>query len=350
MNDNDIEYTIFRIITGQTYFEYNTEEYLLKHPSVDIKHKAAVLYNNILNEEKYENWIREENSERIMISLGIWDNNTNEIIKRLYSRLDDIKVDLYKSWMMPSQQKSIRKNLDHIKKELNKILVIKYNFFNHTLEGYATSIKSEYLICQTLYKNNNLVFDFNNRSDPKSYAQFNNLSQEIDKLGIQLHNMKIVARSPQWKSYWGARKYNNLFDNTIVNWTDDQRMIYKLSQMYDNIYEHPECPEEIVINDDDMLDGWMIMQQREQNRNKKQKGVESRNKGLQNASEVFLFPQNDEEFKDIIGLNSVEGKMTIQEKMRFIEQRGEAEEYELPDVQRNIRNEINELNKRMKQK
>lgn len=347
-NENNNENLLYRIVSGKTIFDYLDEEYLLKSPTIDIKYKASLLYNKIISEEKYQNWIREEDIEKIMISLGIWNTNTNDIINALYKRLDDLKVDLFKVWMMPSQQKTIRKNIEHIKKQLNKILAIKYNFYNHTLEGYASSIKNEYLICQTLYKNNKLAFDFNNKSNSKSYAQYNSIVQEIEKMSIGLHDIKVLARSITWKSYWSANKNHNIFDGAVIDWTDDQRTLFKVSQMYDNINEHPECPENIVIEDDDMLDGWMIIQQREQNKAKKEKRLESSNKGLKNATEVFLFPKDQEEFSDIMSLNSVESKMAIKEKMDFIQKKGSAEEYELPDVKRNIQATINEMNKRLK--
>jgi hypothetical protein len=345
-NDNDIENFLYRILCGYTCFEYNDEQYILKSPNSDIRYRATILYNKIISEEKYHNWIREENIEATMISSGVWGRNTEDVIKGLYKRLDDLKIQLYKSWIMPSQQKPIRKNIEHIKRELNKILSIKNNFYNHTLEGYASSIKNEYIICQTLYKNTKLVFDFNNISSSKSYLDFNNISQEIEALTVNISDIKKLARSPSWKSYWTANKNHSVFSGPVSEWSEEQRLLYKLSQMYDNIYEHPECPEDIVIEDDDMLDGWLLLQQRERVKAKKQKSLELNNKKIKDSNEVFLFPKSQEEFADVMALNSDEARLDIQEKMRFIEAKGSAEDSELPDVKRNIQLQLNALNKR----
>jgi hypothetical protein len=174
------------------------------------------------------------------------------------------------------------------------------------------------------------------------------LVQQIDSLCISLSDIKILARSSIWKSYWSAHKNNTVFDGSVCEWTDDQRTLFKISQMYDNIYEHPDCPDDIVINDDDMLDGWMIFQQREQSKLKKQKSLESSNNKMKNANEVFLFPKTQEEFSDVISLNSDENKMIIKEKMDFIKEKGSVKDYELPDVQRDIQATLRELNKRNK--
>lgn len=349
MNDNDIDILIYRILSGETWFNYDGNDFVLKSPSIDIKYQASLLYDQILNEEKYQNWIREDNAENVMISLGIWDTKTNDILKGLYKRLDDLKVTLFKAWMMPTKQKSIRKDIDHIKKELSKILVVKQEFLSHTLEGYASSIKQEYIICKTLYSDNKLVFDYNT-SNNKSFVRYNNLNQEINNLSINNSQYKELARHETWRSYWTAGKSHNIFDVSVRNWTDDQRMMYKISKMYDNIYEHPECPEDIVLSDDDMLDGWMILQQREQTKAKKEKSLDNTASNLRDASEVFLFPQNQEEFSDIMSLNSEAAKMEIKEKMDFVAKKGEVEEYEMPDVQRKLQHTIRELNRRERQK
>lgn len=344
MSDNDIEISIYRILSGRTFFQHENNLYLLKCPSIDIKYKALLLYNDIINEEKYQNWIRSDNYENIMISLGIWNIDTNNVIQNLYSGLDHLKVELYKAWMMPSQQKPIRKKIEHLKGELNKLLSTKQRFFEHTLEGYAESIKNEYVICQTLYHNDELVFDYTNKSNEKSFTKFNNIVQEIEKLTFSLTDIKSIARSPIWRTYWSCNKNTKLFDNCISNWTDDQRLLYSMSQMYDSIREHPECPEDRVIDDDDMLDGWMIDQRKQQAKNKKVKAFEGKN-STKNANEIFLFPKNQEEFAEVMDLNDAESKMTIQERMAFIKQKGKAEEYELPDVKRDIQAQLRQLNR-----
>lgn len=347
MNDNDIEISIYRILSGKTFFQHENSIYLLKCANIDIKYKALLLYNDIINEEKYQNWIRSDNYENVMISLGIWNKDTASVIQNMYTALDNLKVDLYKVWMMPSKQKPIRKKIEHIKNELNKLLSIKQRFFEHTLEGYAESIKNEFLVCQTLYKNEQLVFDYYNKSNEKSYNKFNILAQEIDKLTLSLNNIKEIARSGLWRSYWSGNKNSSVFNGSISEWTDNQRLLYSMSQMYDSIRDHPECPDDRVINDDDMLDGWMIEQRKEQSKNKKIKSVENKNKNINNSKEVFLFPENEEEFKEIMDLNDDEGKMTIKERMSFISQKGGVvQEYELPDVQRDIKEQLRQLNRK----
>jgi hypothetical protein len=348
MNDYDCEILLYRILTGETYFTYNDQEYCLFSPSMDIKHKGLRLYNSILNEEKYQDWIREENITKIMIALGVWDIKTDDVLKGLEKSLEQLKLELYKAFLFPSQQPRIRKSIEQVRKNINKIYIVKHEFLGHTLEGYANSLKNEYIICQTLYKDSKLVFNATPDSNGSSYSLFNSLIKEIDNLIITTEKYKMLARSNIWKSYWNGNKYGNLFSKSISETTEEQRALINISRMYDNIYEHPECPDDKVIEDDDMLDGWMIFQKKKREKDKKQEQFLGANNKMKNASEIFMMASKREEAEEILDLNTDENKALLTRKFDFINKQGFVEEKDLPDVQMALQQQINELNKRRK--
>ena len=293
--------------------------------------------------------MREENITNIMIGTGVWNIQTNDNIKKLENGIDELKVELFKNFMNATRQKTIRNNLRSARKELGKLFSLKNDFITNTLEGYASSIKNEYVICNTLYKSNKLVFDYDNKkSDNSSYSFFNSLVSEIEKTVITTEEFKILARSQLWRSYWNLNKYDKLFDNSLANWTDEQRALVNISKMYDNIYEHPECPDDKIIEDDDMLDGWMIIQKRKSEKEKKQKLIDDANPHLKGSGEVFLFGQSKEDIDNIISLNTDESKSILKEKLRTIAEKGEVSDGDLPDVRRDLQQQINLLNKQVK--
>lgn len=350
MTENDKEILLYRILSGYTIFFVNGQRYKLVSPNKSIKYKACLLYDNIINEEKYQEWLREDNAINIMIGLGIWNINTNKSIQDLENKIDDLKVELFKSAMNTKAQNMIRNRLKNLKMQLNKILLTKHNFISNTLEGYANSLKNEYIICNTLYDNTNkLVFNYNQRvSSNSSYSNFNTIVNEIDSMSISTEQFRILARSGLWKSYWNIHKHGTIFDKSIKDWTDEQRALVNINRMYDNIYEHPECPDDKVFEDDDMLDGWMIIQRRKADKDKKQKSFDENNPTLKKSGEVFLFASNKEEISDILSMNSDESLQNMNEKIRTIKEKGSVQDGELPDVQRELRRQINEFNKQMK--
>lgn len=347
MNDVELELLLYRIFTGKLIFFYKNERYELVSPDTDTRYEAQLIYNNIINDEKYNDWIREENLQNTLMFLGLWTKDTMTIVKDIEKKIDQTKIDLYKSRALKEKVKQNKKALTNYRNQYNKIMNHKHELFSHTLEGYASSIKNEYIICKTLYNNGKRVFYDDITNNQSSYTLFNNLVNEINKHVIDVSEFKILARSSLWKSYWGCSK-NNLFPDTVSEWSLDQRTLISISKMYDNIAEHPECPEEAVIEDDDMLDGWMLVQRQKIEKDKKQQKVDDMNPKLKNAQEVFLVPQSQEEIKEIIDLNSQESLNKIKMRTAALKEKSSIPADQLPDTQIEIRNQLNEMNKNRK--
>lgn len=349
MNDADIEFLLYRIFSSKLFFYYKNEKYELLSPSNQIRYDAQLLYNNIINEEKYNDWLREENLERILISLGLWTMDTNTIIKSLSKKIDDIKVMIYSDRNFKDKLKKHRKDLDGANKQLVSIQQKKSEMFTHTLEGYASSIKNEYIICKTLYKNDQKVFEDDVANNENSYTLFNNIVSEINNHVIESSDFKKLARNNIWRMYWNCNK-NNIFPGPVTEWTFDQRTLVSISKMYDNVYEHPECPEDSVIDDDDMLDGWMIFQRRKIENQKKQQKIDNLNPKLQKAQEVFLIADNAEETEEILSLNSQESLFKMKQRESFLNQKGSASHLELPDVQMDLRSRSVDMARQQRRK
>jgi hypothetical protein len=335
MNDGEFENLLYRILSGHLIFYYKQEKYELRRVSNLVRYEGNLLYNKILNDEKYNDWIREENISGIMINLGLWTKETDKTIKQLEKKIENNKVELYENFMKTDTQKKIRKNLEASRDQLNRINSTRSEFTSHTLEGYAHSIKNEYIICQSLYKNSKKLFS-DPDSDSSSYSSFNEMVFEVNKYNISISDFKKLSRNYIWKSYWNAHKNNPMFPGPVSEWTDDQRSLVSFSQMYDSIYEHPECPAEAVIDDDDALDGWMIVQKRKVEKAKKQQSIDEMNPNLKKAGEVFLFGQNSTEVEEIMSLNSPEALHKMKEKISFINKVGSVDDSSLPDVKREL--------------
>jgi hypothetical protein len=349
MNDADIELLLYRIFSGKLYFFYKNDKYELRSPSIDVRYEAQLLYQNILNDEKYNEWLREDNLERILIMLGLWTSDTSTILKSLNKRIDDIKVSLFQQRLLKEKTKENRKNLEQCNKQISSILQKKQEMFSHTLEGYASSIKNEYIICNTLYKDNAKVFDHDIQNNQNSYTLFNNLVNEINNYVIDTKQFKELARNSIWRMYWNCNK-QIIFSGAAADWTFDQRTLVSISKMYDSVYEHPECPDDDVISDDDMLDGWMILERRKVESKKKQQKIDDLNPKLQKAQEVFLMASNSEEKQDVLSLNSEESLRKLQQRSAYLDKEGTATDIQLPDVQMDIRAKSVEMARQQRRK
>tara|TARA_R100001377_G_scaffold59734_1_gene36058 strand:+ start:113 stop:466 length:354 start_codon:yes stop_codon:yes gene_type:complete len=81
-----------------------------------------------------------------------------------------------------------------------------------------------------------------------------------------------------------------------------------------------DCPSEKVIEDDDCLDGWFIVQQRKRDKDKKQQEVDGMitNPKIANSQEVFVVARDNEAAQEIYDLNNPLARTTIQNRQNTI--------------------------------
>ena len=342
MDNRLLSLYLSRILSGQYIFVYNNTTYKLIYPDIQVKHNSELYAQQVYDDNKYNEWITEEEALNFLVETGLWPINGEENLKKLEKQLEDYKIELFQNFLNPKKIKSIRNTLNSLRKTIDKYNNIRHSFDNITTEGYCTTLKNQYILIYSLYdKNNSLIFnDINNTN----YSLLNNLSAIINDSIIDIKTFKLIARSDIWRSYWSANK-DNLFEKSVVNWTDEQKTLVVLSKMYDNAYEHPECPPEQVIEDDDMFDGWMILQKRKSEQNKSKHRTEEllKYKKLNNAREVFLVANSQEEAQNIYNLNDSNSRHIIRERNRIIlNSNKEIKETELPDVQRDLQIQNNQ--------
>jgi hypothetical protein len=100
--------------------------------------------------------------------------------------------------------------------------------------------------------------------------------------------------------------------------TDEQRALVNWSLLYDNVYQHPECPADAVVEDDDLLDGWLIDQRRD--REAKATGGGGRvqlvgNEKIRGSQEVYLVAETPADARKVVDLNDEFGRAV--QKQRF---------------------------------
>lgn len=329
---DNIPLLIYRISLGKFYFDHNNEEYILYSPSNELKYESELLYDSIIIDNKYEDWIRKENLNHILNKLGIWNKDHDTMLKNLESKIDNSKADLYVNRLNKDKQKIIRKDLENFKKSLNRLYSTKHSMDYLTLEDHASIKKSEYIVLNTLYYKNSNKRVFNNKTSEIDFEFFNNLLSTISSYFIDIQTYKRIARNEMWKSIFHTNK-DNPFNKSGCDLTDEQRTLISVSIMYDRIYENPECPEDYVIEDDDMLDGWMLIQKKKSEQSKKQSAVSDILNKHGNAKEIFI-SGNKEDISSILDLNSFESKNIIKQRAKLISQSQDGlEESNLPDVQ-----------------
>ena len=327
---------IYRIIQGRFKCEILGQKYIVHTPSLEILIDAQALYDELIEENKYKEWLRSEDCERILIRAGLWKIATNDELKALNDHLDNLKVDLYKNFVNFQTRRQIKANITETRVEIEKLEDTKHSLDYLTVKGYASIIQNQYILSKTVNSfDNKLAFS---NLDTTNYSLLNIIQYSLNENIITIEQYKELARNEPWVSMWRVSK-NDIFPLKGVQLSIEQRNLILYSQMYDNIHEHPEAPSEEVINDSDALDGWMISQKRERDSKKMESSIDDA--GFGNAQEVFIPVSSGEEARKINDMNSFHNKIIKAQRQAALAQAegGRLEVSQLPD-QRQLINQM----------
>ena len=324
-----------RILSGYYLFVYKNNRYKLIYPDITIKYEADVYANEEYINNRFNDWINQDDILHILMMMGIWNPSMEQELKGINSKIDDLKVEYYKSFLNKTKLKTLKRQLSSLKKRYDFLYNLRHSLDHLTSEGYSSLLKNQYILVYSLYdnKDQNLFSSI----DDVNFSLFNALSNIIHENLIPSEAFREIARSDIWRNYWSANK-ERIFDKPTINWSDEQKTLVILTKMYDNAYEHPDCPSDSIIEDDDAFDGWMIMQRKQNEKDKNKKRTESLlGDKLNKAGEVFLVANSMEEAQEIYNLNDDSSRHTINERQKTIlSSENPIDTTQLPDVQREL--------------
>ena len=331
-----VEYKVNRILAGKNIFSYNNTQYEIVKPNLSLRVKADLLYQETYNNNLFNDFILLEDIPFLAINIELISYGYEKTLKDYEKKLEDAKLDYFSLYSNLDKKKKNKNRVDNIKNQYQNYLD-KVHYLDHlSLEHYCSKIKNEFIIVNTLYyyDSNKLVFTDLDNID---YIYFNTLINEINQDVVDMDAFKDICRSEYWRNLWTDNKHV-LIDDPICDWSEEQKTLCSLSKMYDRIYEHPECPSDEIINDNDALDGWMIHQRRQNLKQKQEKGVNNMlSEKVKNSSEIFLMANNQEQAESILDFNDQQSRRRLDQKLNVVmNSSGEVLETQLPDVQQEI--------------
>jgi hypothetical protein len=259
-----------------------------KNPQWNTLYLVDKYKEKIAKKEKYNNWLSEREAFSFLIREGIVDKDYETQLKDIAKSLDQNKKLLYQNRGNDKGEKTLRKKiagLKHLYMDLySRVHSLDYITFTHYVDHMG-----------------DLFLLFHNIQPKPDFYVLERINSIIQSSGPTVEDIRYIARTDPWRSYWLANRPAP-FKYDVLNQEQISLILY--SRMYDAIYENPECPEESVLEDDDMLDGWMILNKEKAEREKLTNELEKKNPKLKNATEVFIPAKNAQEAENISRLNS----------------------------------------------
>jgi hypothetical protein len=331
------ELLIARISSGRLRLRIGRKSYSVRPVTLNHKYLANELYFQQLKRGKARGLFNDNDLLAYMLSHGLWDESRQKYLKDLPGEIEQFKVALYEKTFRSNELKSIRKSLAIAKAKFEQVETERHTHDYLSAAGAASLAKSRYLLGMSLWRRGCRVFT------TQSYWEYRGTLLEdavavISKAKLGEAQYRELARTEPWASTWRARKTSPmLFPGlSAAEYSDEQRTLVSMSMLYDYIYEHPERPDESVIDDDDMLDGWLILQRRGA---KKSNGPSTTNDKIRNSQEVFFPADTHEDAQRVMDMNDAGAKRVLKRRFEHLRKHGKVEELDMPDTALRLRAE-----------
>lgn len=332
-----------RIRAGYIPVQIGKNRFVVHHPSLDVSLQAQEEYVKAYEFAVDEDLLTDQDILNFLITQGIWSEQKEKEYKEIVPKhIEYWKVELYKSVLKSKTRDTVRKYLETAKEEYVRLHNIRNHYNYTTVDGYANYVKNCFLISMCTFLNDELV-------DWTQYDLSLIMRYYHEEL-LGADDIRELARTSPWNTLWNVLKVGgNVFGENI---TSEQQALLSWSVMYDRIQESPDCPNDEVIQDDDMLDGWLLLQKQKREAEKNKQELESAvNSKIQNADEVFIPVETASDAQKIDLLNAPQINKIKQQRIQQVKKQGVVKQQEFKDVQQKRSMQMQQaFNKQMRRK
>jgi len=331
MKQHEREFFVYNVRSGTVYLDDDIE---VRPATIRDKLLAAEHYADVYNEAMADGMMTEDELTGWMIASSLWTQAEEDQLNAAHKDIEKLKIEIFKNHANDDMVPKIRMYLRAAEAFRDKQIAFKSEYQQKTIEGVAATEELIYLLGRTTYRKGQLcdLSEFDVTHVLHSYYQ-TIMSENI---------IRDIARNAPWKTLWSIKDSTNikLFDNKEnEELTPNQQALIIWSQTYDNIQESMDCPPQSVIEDDDMLDGWFILQGQKRDKQRSEKDFDEKTKSnkIKNSSEVFVMAKNKKERDRVDNMNDAHGAAVRKQRYNLIKSKGTVGQSEFADEKLRLR-------------
>ena len=332
MQHYETELLLSRIIAGYLKISLSSDlKVVIKTATIDQDYIAQEVFYETYQLAKERGIFTSEDMLNIMIENDIWNTLDVRREEQIPKDIENIKVEMFKAAFKLQERESKRKILRQMEEQLFKVRSKKHSYDFVTCEGLSTYSRWNWLIENCTYFEDGKPFDWGVCGISSVLNKYRN--QALSDL-----EFRELSRSDLWRSIWNAgRKEGSIFGIPAINLSQEQKSLSMWSSLYDSVYESPEAPAEEIVNDDDLLDGWLIHQRRNADLEKKKQKAEGILGKNADKDDIFVMAHNREDALEVESLNDDVGIMIKKERQIAKEKAdGYIKDSDLPDMKRRV--------------
>jgi hypothetical protein len=336
MDSYEKQLLVARIKCGYYIYKHKNITLKITPPTKEQEYESLIVYKQAYEEAlKDGNMVKSEVLE-MLESQSLWDDEHGELLEELSQEEENLKKELFNNFFKDSEKKDIKFNLSKVKKGQAKLRSIRHSYDFLTCEGIATYAKAVWIVENTTTYLDGEQYKFLEMPVTEVLKKFNQDS-------ITDEEFRELARTSPWRNTWNC---NNscayVFSESVSDLTPNQMALISYSVMYDNIYQSQECPPDEVIEDNDAIDGWLIIQREKRGKKQRESLLENLHKRHENAKDIFVMAENREDADRISELNGDIGKHIRASRLGKLNKEGTVAHHAFSDIQADLKGQLME--------
>tara|TARA_Y100000593_G_scaffold94880_1_gene196877 strand:+ start:2347 stop:3333 length:987 start_codon:yes stop_codon:yes gene_type:complete len=308
----------------------------IHEPTPELIFESYEVYDDAYDEAYRKGVFVKQEIIPILLENDYWSPLDDKEAERLQKEIENKKLECFQNFVHKKQLLGLKRELARLQSLWGKATSKKFSLDNITCSGTASYTRSVFMIEKTTKFADGSPYDWKqvSVSTAARFYRENSVPEET---------LREIARSEPWRGMWNGGKGTQLFGVPFSKITALQSRLCSYSRMYDSVFEHPESPNDKIIEDDDCLDGWFIFQKRKREKEKKQSEIDGMitNEKIRNSDEIYVVAQNREDASEIYNINDPTARNIIRERDEKIAGKEGMKFTELNDVQRQLQVERN---------
>jgi len=297
------------------------------------KLEAAFVYQDTLYECSFYGVLTNDEMLQVMIDNGLWTMEEETELNSVPTRLDALKTEMYQRYVgfQSRRVEQARRMISRLRQRQRELALRRHAYDFYTQAGLANTVQLQYLISRSTTDINQRVVDLETQND-WLMCQLLGIYSSSRPDELQLRSL---AQCGSWRMIWSSGRQEGRVFGVPSTWlTPEQQNLIAWSKLYDNINEHSDPPDKVVIEDDDMLDGWIILEQKKREKERRERvGGKGQKPG---AQETYIMAETAQDAKRIDAMNEPGMAFVKRQRMAALKSKKVVGEQHMPDSQQQI--------------
>ena len=315
-----------RILAGEVRCRVGNITYVVEQPTLSILSEAEDIFDRVRYEAGFIATSEQEIVD-LMCGMDLWSDEQEHRLTTIPTSIEALKVEAWQAYLKFSGKRVDRakKQIKRIQQEWYRLYGQRHAYDHFTPSGLATTAKNEFLILSLIKDTQHI-----------KPGRVNTILSMYYQTQLDENQLRTLSQSSLVRLVWHSSRDHAIIDVPVGCWTNEQIGLMSWLRMYDSIGESLDCPPETVVQDDILLDGWLITQNRERDKERANKlsgddGVNMPKKpGIQ---EVYIPAETSGDADRIHDMNDAQTRFQKRQREKLIATQGEVDETKMPDSQ-----------------